>query len=113
MRKKDEINALVERINKIRDTSRRMTVVREASRTSLPSKMFTSNTNYADENNAILRSQLAKLGQPVEHIPLAEIKAELAMIMVALYGGEECVEKRLDHLLLCLDWNKEYNLEEV
>ena len=28
--------------------------------------------------------------------------------MAAMNAGESCDEKRLDHLLLCLEWNKDY-----
>ena len=75
-------------------------------------KLFKETSQYADENVDILRSQLIKADlQPVEHISLADIKAELAVITAAPHGGD-ATEKRLDYLLLCLQPNKEYNLEK-
>ena len=76
-------------------------------------KHFSTATKFADENLDILRSQLTMAGlQPVEHIPLAAIRSELAVMMAALNAGKDCDEKRLDHLLRCLEWNKEFNQEE-
>ncbi len=61
----------------------------------------------------ILRTQLLKAGlQPVEHIPLVDICAELTVIVAALNNSEPCDAKRLDHLLRCLEWNKEFNQED-
>ena len=76
-------------------------------------KAFAAATKFADANIDLLRSQLSKAGlQPVEHIPLAAIRAELATMMTALNAGEACDENRLDHLLRCLEWNKECIMEE-
>ena len=112
--KDTEISSLIKQIGLCRNLNTRLSVDdHNGHRKSLTMKLFTTSTNYAEENLEIVRSQIIKLGhQPVEHIPLAKIRSELTEIMASLNGGYPCDEQRLDHLLLCLEWNKEYTQEE-
>ena len=72
-------------------------------------------TKYADENLDVVRAQVMALGgSPLEYIPLSEIEAELAELTSKVNSGESFDEKRLDHLLACMERNPEYltKLEE-
>ena len=108
-----EINDLISQITDMRDKNSRKSVTHDATRDFAQMRDIFTASKFADENLDLLRSQLTKLGQqPVEHIPLVAIRSELAVIMTALNDGQECDENRLDHLLRCLEWNKEFNQEE-
>ena len=72
-------------------------------------------TKYADENLDVVRAQVMALGgSPLEYIPLSEIEVELAELTSKVNSGESFDEKRLDHLLACMERNPEYltKLEE-
>lgn len=74
---------------------------------------FSASTKFADQTLEILRSQLKKEGKiPVEFIPLAELKAEIAVIFSKANNGVPYDEARLDYLLMCMDFNPEYKAEK-
>ena len=79
----------------------------------IENKKYKAATPHADENIAIQRKQLVNLGiRPVEYIPLSDIRAELAVLMAQLNNNEPFDERRFDHLLQCMEWNKEYIAEK-
>ena len=68
-----------------------------------------SNGNIFSKTLAMYKAQLSKLGQkPLEYIPLADIKAELAVIMESAGNGKKFDEERMDYLMDCMDSNPEY-----
>ena len=68
---------------------------------------------YADETLELLKSQLKSKGiVPLEFIPLADIKAEVASLMEQANKGEPFDDARLDYLLACMELNPEYQKEK-
>jgi hypothetical protein len=63
-----------------------------------------------DKTIEILKKQvIGDFGaKPLEYIPLAIIKAELAQLMQAARDGSPFDEARLDHLIRCMEYNDEY-----
>jgi hypothetical protein len=74
---------------------------------------FSAEQKFADQTLEVLRNQLRQKGEvPLEFIPLADLKAELAEIFASANSGAPYDEDRLDFLLLCMDSNPEYKLEQ-
>lgn len=74
---------------------------------------FSAEHKFADQTLEVLRNQLRQKGEvPLEFIPLADLKAELAQIFACANSGEAYDENRLDFLLLCMDSNPEYKQEQ-
>lgn len=68
---------------------------------------------YADETLELLKSQLKSKGiVPLEFIPLADIKSEVASLMDQANRGEQFDDARLDYLLACMELNPEYQKEK-
>ena len=106
-----EIDLLTQQITKARENSRKISQSDLAP--PLAEKLFLATTSFPDENLEIARQQLLQHGlNVIEYMPLESIRSELSVIMAALNNGSACNEKRLDHLLRCLEYNKEYINEE-
>ncbi len=50
--------------------------------------------------------------RPIEYTPLEEIKSEITELIEKANNGQQISEDRLDYLLQCMQWNKEYTLEQ-
>ena len=71
--------------------------------------LHAAKTKYADENLEVIKAQVKELGgSPLEYIPLSEIEEELAQLTNEVNAGGVFDEKRLDHLLACMQNNPEY-----
>jgi len=71
---------------------------------------YSTNLRYADKTVEVMKNFMASKNEsevPV-YIPLDEIKAELTAIMEAVNAGKPFDEKRLDYLLLCMNFNPDY-----
>jgi hypothetical protein len=69
--------------------------------------------SYADLTLDIRKRQLENLGvQPLEFIPLEQLKAEIDAIITRLNNGLDYDEQRLDYLLACLDVNPDFIIEQ-
>ena len=76
-------------------------------------KAFTAAKPFADENIEMNNGQIMQLGsRPIEYKPLAEIKTEIAEMIEKANSGQPISEDRLDYLLQCMQWNKEYIIEQ-
>jgi hypothetical protein len=74
---------------------------------------FSTNTKFADQTLDILREQIKKEGkQPIEFIPLPDLKAEVEYLFDLANQGKPYDEVRLDYLLACMDYNPDYKLEK-
>lgn len=80
---------------------------------SAPLAVGQSKYKYPDQTIEILRAQLRTAGKiPLEYIPLAELKEELAKYFEMATSGQEFDEARLDFLLMCMDQNPEHQAEK-
>ena len=76
-------------------------------------RAFTANVPFADENLNVLKDQLKSKGhQPLEYIPLDVLQRELDAIIAKVNAGEKYDERRLEHLLACLEINPQYKEEK-
>ena len=72
-------------------------------------KAYVAKTEFPDENLGVVRAQLLDLGKsPLEYIPLEKIEKELAELTNKVNSGKSFDERRLDHLLACMERNPEY-----
>ena len=72
-------------------------------------KEFDTSIKYADETLDVMKTQLTKKGvRALEFIPLAELNAEIDVLVGFASRGEQYDEDRLDHLFECRKINKEY-----
>jgi hypothetical protein len=109
---KDDIEMKLE-INRLKDEIELLRLQNRESMTSsdVPSaeELYLAKLAYADENVDILKVQLQEVGMnPLEYIPLPLIEAELAQLTRKVNNGETFDEKRLDHLLACMERNPQY-----
>lgn len=76
-------------------------------------RVFTANVPFADENLGVLKNQLKDAGrQPLEYIPLDVLQKELDGIIIKVNAGDKYDERRLEHLLACLEINPQYKAEK-
>ena len=76
-------------------------------------RAFTANMPFADENLDVLKDQIKQYGkQPLEYIPLDLLQRELDAIIAKVNEGEKYDERRLEHLLSCLEINPQYKEEK-
>jgi hypothetical protein len=102
-----EIEKLKLEIETLRTTNRQSFSTLEAPE--LEDSIHMAKLEYADENVDILKDQLNEVGMnPLEYIPLPKIEAELAHLTRQVNNGESFDEKRLDHLLACMERNPQY-----
>ena len=72
-------------------------------------KAYVAQTEFPDENLGVVKAQLLELGKlPLEYIPLEKIEEELAGLTNKANSGKSFDERRLDHLLACMERNPEY-----
>ena len=70
---------------------------------------YSTAVRYADKTLDVMKRFMAKSENEVPiYIPLEEINAELSTIMGAVNAGRPFDEKRLDYLLLCMNYNEDY-----
>jgi hypothetical protein len=105
----DDIEKLKTEIEKLRLMNQKSIIMIEDSDESDVEGCHSAKIQYADENVDILKDQLNALGKsPLEYIPLPKIEAELAELTTKANSGEPFDEKRLDHLLACMERNPQY-----
>jgi hypothetical protein len=74
-----------------------------------PSGQYSTDIRYANKTVDVMKRFIAKYESEVPiYIPLDEIKAELTTITEAVNAGRPFDEKRLDYLLLCMNYNEDY-----
>ena len=77
-------------------------------------KPFDSSTRFANENLSVLKEQVKRKGElPLEFIPLEDLTQELHELMLLVNTGQKYDEKRLDHLLACLEINPQYQAQKL
>ena len=104
-----EIEKLKAEIETLRQTNRESFNVDQAPDLDDVEALHLAKIKYADENVDILKDQLNEVGMnPLEYIPLPKIEAELAQLTKRVNNGESFDEKRLDHLLACMERNPQY-----
>jgi len=110
LKMKDEIDRLKDEIELLRSQNRASMSESEAPNME---DLHSAKLEFADENVDILKDQLQEVGMsPLEYIPLPKIEAELAQLTRKVNNGETFDEKRLDHLLACMERNPEYRLTQ-
>jgi hypothetical protein len=84
------------------------------SSTSDVTKAYKASVPHPDENLDLVKRQVTKLGiRPLEYMPLAQMKAEVAALCATANSGSDCFdEDRLDYLLQCMELNREYIAEQ-
>ncbi len=66
-----------------------------------------------NEDNEVLKNQIKELGvQPLQFIPLKDIRKEMDELMARLNRGESFDETRFDYLLRCMNVNSDYKKEK-
>ena len=70
---------------------------------------YSTDLRFAEKTVDVMKRFIAKYESEVPiYIPLDEIKTELTTITEAVNAGRPFDEKRLDYLLLCMNYNEDY-----
>jgi hypothetical protein len=78
-----------------------------------PSGQYSTDIPFAEKTVDVMKRFIAKSEHEVPiYIPLDEIQAELTTITEAVHAGRPFDEKRLDYLLLCMNYNEDYIREK-
>ena len=113
LRQKQQTETFEQELQKEREERARLAATIALSAGLKTGKAFDTNLRFAEETVDVLKRQVRVAGNhPLEYIPLAELNAELAVLMALVNAGEKYDERRLDHLLACLDVNPDYVREK-
>jgi hypothetical protein len=109
----DELDECRQSVQEMRLSNRESISKHESFVSIVSPKPHSSNMEYADENFEVLQNQLIALNlKPLEYIPLYKIRERLRLLTDAMNRGEIIDENEFDHLLRCMDVNKEYIQEK-
>jgi hypothetical protein len=82
----------------------------------IPVPQYVTSIPHAEEQQNVIISQLKQLGvQPLEYIPLNELKAQIEVLINKLNNGidlKHTENYRLEYLMSCLTLNPEYRAEQ-